>query len=73
MNDHLVFATSANDAKELMTSLGLEFTETTWVLNAQLLGDPSNYNRHHVHYSELFMQMSAFVEAHSIFGDPDDG
>lgn len=69
MNNHLVFATSFQDAQETMTGLGLAFEETVWVLNAQLLGDPSAYTGHVVHYSDLFRMMPAFVEAVSLFGD----
>lgn len=69
MNGHLVFATSAVDAREFMDELGLVFTETVWVLNAQLLGDPAAYSDHTVHYSDLFLEMPAAVEAVAIFGE----
>lgn len=69
MKKRLVFATSAQDAQETMAGLGLDFEQTVWVLNAQLLGEPDNYADHEVHYSELFRQMPAYVEAKAIFGE----
>lgn len=72
MSNHLVFATSFQDAKDATDVLGLEFSETVWVLNAQLLG-AGDFSGHTVHYTDLFKQMPAYVEAHEIFGDPTEG
>jgi hypothetical protein len=69
MNTHLIFATSEDDARALMEELELEFDETVWVLNAQLLSGSGDYSQHTVHYTDTFRQMPAFVEAVSIYGD----
>lgn len=72
MNNQLIFAASYEDAMSKVAELGLEFSETVWVLNAQLLG-AGDFSGHTVHYTDLFKQMPAYVEAHEIFGDPTEG
>lgn len=69
MNNHLLFATSTADAKQECQRLGLDFAETTWVLNPHLLEDPEMYLGHTVHYTDLFRLMPACTLAIGIFGE----
>ena len=69
MNNHLIFAVSYADALAAAEQLGLEFDQTVWVMNAQLLGS-GDYSKHVVHYTESFTHTPAFQEAAAVFGDP---
>lgn len=71
MNNHLVFATGRMDAMAKCQELGIEFDETVWVLNYQLLGT-GDYSNHIVHYTELFKEMPAYAEALRELGDEDN-
>lgn len=73
MNNFLIFAASNADARDAMQSLGLQFFETTWVMNVQLLGS-GDYSKHEVYYTPAFRQTPAFVEAVAVFGNiPEEG
>lgn len=68
MNNHLVFATNRIDAMAKCQELGIEFDQTVWVMNYQLLGG-IDFSNHTHHYTELFKEMPAFQEAFDHFGE----
>lgn len=69
MNKHIVFAVSIEDARAAIAQLGLEFDETIWVMNIQLLGS-ADYTGYKAVFTEAFTSTPAFVDAAAAYGDP---
>lgn len=71
MNSHVVFAVNRLDAMAKCEELGLEFENTIWVMNFQLLGqvDTSGLTPH---FTDTFREMPAYREAAIAFDlDPE--
>lgn len=65
----VVFATSRLDAKALCEARGLVFDEVIWVLNDLLLGATVVDAEVVPYYTDLFMEMPAYLAALHRFGD----
>lgn len=69
MEEVIVFATSYDDAAQFMQQEGLEFDQTTWVMNVQLLDGSKDYTGYAPRYTETFRMMPAYAEAVTVFGE----